>query len=173
MSESFYWITGSWPGRLAIVPRPRGGDWLEDEVRSWARSGIEVVVSLLTSDETTELDLTREAEFCRASGIEFRSFPIPDRGVPASRDETLKLVKELDSHLTTGKCMGIHCRQGIGRSGLVAACLLVSSGVAPDNAFEQISGARGCPVPETMKQREWLEAFAPQLATAVTKRSPR
>ena len=35
MHTELYWIPGPWLGRLAIMPRPRGGDWLEDEIRSW------------------------------------------------------------------------------------------------------------------------------------------
>ena len=169
MREQLDWINVSWPGRLAIVARPRGGDWLEEEARSWARSGVQVIVSLLTSDETTEFDLADEGRFCRSSGIEFVSFPIPDRGVPSSREEMLKLVKKVDGYVMTGKNVGIHCRQGIGRSGLVAACLLVASGVAPETAFRQVSAARGCPVPETTEQREWVESFAPQLTAAFAK----
>jgi hypothetical protein len=32
--------------RLAIMPRPRAGDWLEDEAISWRRQGLDTVVSL-------------------------------------------------------------------------------------------------------------------------------
>ena len=163
MIAGLYWIDGSWPGKLAIVARPRGGDWLEDEVRSWARPGLQVIVSLLTPEETAAFELTSEAELCRSNGVEFVSFPIPDRDVPSSRTDTLRLVKGLEEYLATGKAVGIHCRQGIGRSGLVAACLLVSSSVPPAVAFNRISEARGRPVPETTEQREWVEAFAPQL----------
>ena len=61
-----YLIEGPWPGRLAIVPRPRGGDWLEDEVRAWKEMGFDVVVSLLTRDELDELGLVAEAALSRA-----------------------------------------------------------------------------------------------------------
>ena len=161
-----YLIRGPWAGRLSIVTRPRGGDWLEEEVRSWARSGLNVLVSLLEPEEEAEFGLAREAELCRSSSIEFHSFPIPDRGVPASRDGTLDLVRKLERHLTAGHSVGIHCRQGIGRSGLIAACLLVSAGELPHKAFAGISRVRGCPVPETAEQREWVEAFAPQIGAA-------
>jgi len=169
-TESFYWIQSPWPGRLAIVPRPRGGDWLKEEVDDWVREGLQVVVSLLTPDEAAELELTNEAEMFRSKGLEFYSFPIPDFGVPASRAETLKLVKELDSHLRAGRSVGIHCRQARGRSPLIAACLLVSAGEAPDKAFDQIAEARGFPVPETTEQREWVETFAPELAASTFER---
>ena len=166
VSGSLYLIPGTWTGRLFIVTRPRGGDWLEDEVRSWARAGMSVLVSLLEPAEEAEFGLTKEAELCRASGIEFYSFPILDRGVPASSDETVKLVRELEGRLTAGKSVGIHCRQGIGRSGLIAACLLVSTGELPTTAFARISQVRGHQVPETAEQREWVEAFAPQVDTS-------
>ena len=51
MGADLYPIPGPWRGRLAIVPRPRGGDWLEDQVRGWRALGIGVVVSLLVSQE--------------------------------------------------------------------------------------------------------------------------
>ena len=35
-----YWISGPWAGKLAIAARPRGGDWLEDEIRDWKNGGI-------------------------------------------------------------------------------------------------------------------------------------
>jgi hypothetical protein len=35
MTTELFWIPGPWKGKLAIVPRPRGGDWLDDEVGGW------------------------------------------------------------------------------------------------------------------------------------------
>lgn len=123
MATLAYWIEGPWKGRLAIVPRPRGGDWLKDEVSDWREVGIDRVVSLLTPDEVTELELEAEKELCEAHGIRFVSFPIPDRGVPASQHATADLVRNLDESLEKGKTIALHCRQGIGRSALIAALL--------------------------------------------------
>lgn len=75
-----HWI--EMPGRLAIMARPRAGDWPEMDVAGWKTSGVDLIVSLLECEEVSELALQREAELCRASGIEFVSFPISDRGVP-------------------------------------------------------------------------------------------
>lgn len=160
MRTQEYWIEGSWPGRLAIVPRPRGGDWLEDEVRSWQDIGLEVVVSLLSQDEITELGLGEEERWCQIHGIQFCSFPIPDRGVPASRQAAANLVEKLEKSLEAGKRIAVHCRQGIGRSSLVAALLLVSGGEDPQAALARISQARGCPVPDTLEQDNWIKGFA-------------
>jgi protein-tyrosine phosphatase len=160
MRTKLYWITGPWSGRLAVTPRPRGGDWLEDEIHSWRRSGVGGVVSLLTSDEVGDLDLATEAGLCGADEIKFFSFPIEDRHVPSSKEAFSDLVTKLDGMLSEGKNVAVHCRQGIGRAALVAVCLLIQSGMATEAAIERVSIARGCPVPETDEQRRWITAFA-------------
>ena len=167
MRTTLFWIEGPWTGRLAIAPRPRGGDWLEDEVRAWQQSGLDLVVSLLTPEEVAELDLDKEEGWCQAYGIQFYAFPIPDMGIPGSRKASVALIRQLDHALTEGKSMVVHCRQGIGRSGLLTACLLIASGATPEMAFQRISAVRGCPVPETMEQREWVHALASELLVSV------
>jgi len=164
MKTELYWIEDSWAGRLAIAARPRGGDWLDDETIAWQCAGVAQVVSLLTSDESADLDLTGEAEHCKARGISFLSFPIADRGVPSSRKSTFEFLKSIESALGQGKRIAIHCRQGIGRSALIAAALLVMAGVTPEAAFQRISAARGYPVPETAEQRAWVVEFAREIA---------
>src|SRR5436309_517711 len=72
MRAEIYWVPGPWPGRLGIVPRPRGRDWLADEVRSWRDAGISLVTSLLTPDEVSELGLEDEGPLCQEEGLEFR-----------------------------------------------------------------------------------------------------
>ena len=121
MKAQVYWIEGPWPGRLAIVPRPRGGDWLEDEIQAWQHAGLDRVVSLLTPDEVIDLDLSEEEPWCQAHDIQFMSFPIPDRSAPASLNAALGLVHQLAHALATGQRIAVHCRQGIGRSALLAA----------------------------------------------------
>jgi protein-tyrosine phosphatase len=163
MKVNPYWIRGPWTGRLAILPRPRGGDWLEDEIRSWQRAGIQAVVSLLTPDEAAELSLESEAVLCKAHGITFLSFPIPDRSVPTSREATVELVRSIEKLLTEGKHVGLHCRQGLGRSAVISACQLMASGISTGEAFQRVGAARGCDVPETSEQREWVESLASEL----------
>lgn len=58
----------------------------------------------------------------------------------------------------------VHCRQGIGRSGLVAARLLAKKGTSPGAAIEMVSAARGLAVPETAEQREWIDRYAATLS---------
>jgi protein-tyrosine phosphatase len=167
MQATVYWIEGPWRGKLAILPRPRGGDWLMDEVRAWKEAGIDLVVSLITQEEITELDLAQESALCKSQNIEFKAFSIPDRGLPSSRGAFFTLLGQLGRVLTEGKNVAVHCRQGIGRSALVVASLLICSGEGAKAALERVRTARGCTVPETMEQQKWIEEFERRLPTRI------
>ena len=156
-----YWLNGPWKGKLALAARPRGGDWLKDEVADWKRAGITAVLSLLTAEEQTELELRNEPQEVRGQGLEFSSFPIPDRQVPRSEAGLAGVLDTVAANLSAGKNVLVHCRQGIGRTGLIAACLLIKNGMSPGAAVESVSVARGVTVPETAEQRDWIERYAP------------
>lgn len=160
MLTKLHWLDGAWPGRLAISARPRGGDWLSDEIAGWKRAGLDVVLSLLTPEEEKDLDLRDEGRLVRESGLQFRSFPIPDRQVPDSEARFAQTLETLSATLAAGKNVVVHCRQGFGRSGLVAASLLVNKGMSPGAAVESASAARGVPIPETNEQRDWIDRYA-------------
>ncbi len=159
MIPDLYWIRDAAPAGLAMMPRPRAGEWLRDEMRGLKQAGLDIVLSLLTAPEIRELDLDREAEHCVAAGLQFLSFPIPDRGVPASASELRRLVGALADQLRSGLKLGIHCRAGIGRSGLVAACVLSELGTRTDALFPMLSKARRVSVPDTPEQEAWVRAF--------------
>jgi protein-tyrosine phosphatase len=137
-------VVGSLGRRCAT----RGGAWLDEEVRAWKAAGIDVVVSSLTAEESTEFALGDEASTCNAHGIRFLSYAISDRSVPDSRQEAAQLLSRLAEFLTSGQNVAIHCRQGIGRSGLIAGALLVLGGATFREAVATISRNRGCEVPE-------------------------
>jgi len=162
VTTELYWVQGNWPGRIAIMPRPRGGDWLEDEVHAWQNAGVDIVVSLLEPDEIAHLDLAGEERMARANRIEFLSFPIADRGLPEGRREVEELLSRLASNLRAGKNVTIHCRQGIGRAALIAVAVLIRLGVEVEAAISLVGTARGLSVPETTEQRQWLLDYARQ-----------
>ena len=164
MRTELYWIPNPGSGRLAIGPRPRGGDWLDDEIRAWRDAGVRVVVSLLTPEEVELFCLEGEAAACRTHGVEFLSFPIPDRGVPASRNDFSRLITTLEGRLAEGKGVAIHCRQGIGRAALAAICVLARSGEPPEVVRRRVGAAHGRPVPETPEQQRWSFDFADAFA---------
>ncbi len=164
MLSSIYWIDAPGPGHLAIMARPRTGEWLEDEIAGWRTQAVDVVVSLLEHSEIAELGLRDEQKLCRACGMEFISFAIPDRGIPASLREARSLAQHLADMLRDGKRIAIHCRVGIGRSAVIAACTLVCAGIEPLTALDRIATARGVAVPDTDQQRDWVVRFAETLA---------
>ena len=117
-----------------------------------------------TPEEERDLDLKREAHEARAPGMRFASFPIPDRQVPNSESEVSAALDRIDADLKVGENVVVHCRQGIGRTGLVAACLLVSKGLTLEAAVKTPSAARGSSAPETAEQRCWIDHYAAVLA---------
>jgi protein-tyrosine phosphatase len=161
-----YWIDGPWPGRLAISARPRGGDWLGDEMKRWHTNGVDTVISLLTSSEAEQLELQDEGLFCRRNDMDYISFPVEDRMVPASDAAAIQLIEKLDAALVGGKNIVVHCRQGVGRSGLIAASLLIERGLSVPKALERVSAARGAEVPETPEQLGWIASHASALTDA-------
>jgi len=160
MNPKLYWIDGPWPGKLAISARPRGGDWLEDEISGWRRAGVDAVVSLLTPQENEDLQLGAESDLTQARGLRFVSLPVEDRSVPPSWDQASQAVAKVGEMLRQGRNVAVHCRQGIGRSGMIAAALLIKDGSTPGNALKRISEVRGLPVPETPEQLEWIREFS-------------
>ncbi len=164
MWTNLYWVNGPWPGKLALAARPRGGEWLDDEIENWRRDGIDAVLSFLTHEEEADLDLTAEASTATAHGIMFWSFPILDRQVPDSETGLAQSLSKIDAALWAGRNVVLHCRQGVGRAGMVAACLFVMNGSEPESAVRSLSAARGVQVPETAEQRQWIDQHAGTLS---------
>ena len=157
MPSDLYWIDTGTRRRLAIMARPRSGDWLEDEVAHWQRSGVGIVVSLLEREEVRDLGLEDEPAMCARHGIEFLSFPIPDRGTPDDEHALREFARDLASR---DKAIAIHCRAGIGRSSLVAAAVMIAAGAHAGDALAAIQAARGLPIPDTDAQRDWIMRLA-------------
>lgn len=91
--------------------------------------------------------------------MQLLSFPIADRGVPSNRVEFAKFVESIALRLRSADSVAIHCRAGIGRSGLLAACVLGAFGVAPDSAFTMLGRVREVVVPDTDAQVAWVRDY--------------
>lgn len=150
-----YWITA----QLAIVPKPQGDDQLEDEMRALREAGINVVVSMLEPGEAEDLGLRDEQSAATHAGITFIQFPVPDGNVPADLEAFIELLTRLEDQMATGNRVGVHCRACIGRSAVLAASLLIRSGVPSVQAWLQVATARGLPVPGTPAQLIWVSRF--------------
>lgn len=163
MIPKLYRIEGPWPGTLAIAARPRGDDWLDDEVKGWKASGVDIVASLLTKEEIEALGLKQEEQLSRERGIIYLSYPIPDRDSPQSFTHAVNFIRGLEKELLKGKYIVLHCRQGLGRAATIAAGLLVLGGLEPEAAIKRITAARGTPVPETVEQSNWIARLAQEV----------
>ncbi len=154
---------------LWIMPRPRGGDWLEDELCELLELGADGVLSLLKLHEERELGLEREAEICRSLGLMFSRFSIPDRDLPESMLAFDVLIQGLRAERAEGLSLAIHCRQGIGRSSMAAVAFLAEPGVSLDDLWAQIAAARGRAVPDTEAQRLWIQGYLDWRAHALVR----
>jgi protein-tyrosine phosphatase len=155
MRPSLFTVDLPGPGQLSTMARPRGADWLEDEMKALRAVGVDVLVCALTQPELDELGLAAEPRAAIAAGLHFVFVPIPDRAVPDPAT-VLPSLRDLTRRLREGAHVVTHCRFGIGRASLLAAALIVLGGVEPDTAWSRLEQARGLPVPDTDEQREWV-----------------
>jgi protein-tyrosine phosphatase len=142
---------------LGIMARPRGNEWLEEDILNLKKQGVQILVSLLDRNEIYELGLEKEPELCLQSGIEYVNFAIADRDIPKSDNRFRHFVGQLKEKIAVGSKMVIHCRMGIGRSTIIAGCLLIKSGYETDDIIAHISKIRGLQVPDTDEQIAWLK----------------
>jgi protein-tyrosine phosphatase len=145
-------------GFIAIMAYPGKEQGAASAIASIARDGIRQVVSLLEPAEAQALGLEREAHLVASESMRFVSFPIPDMGLPASVSAFARLARNLYQQIDAGDNTLLHCRGGVGRSGLLAAAVLLHCGMDPRQAFQQVTRMRGLRVPETPEQGAWLQA---------------
>ncbi|MEM8636213.1 MAG: protein-tyrosine phosphatase family protein [Pseudomonadota bacterium] len=143
-------------GVISIMRRP-SSEWLDDDIEKLSAQRVSHIVCLLTGSEVVELGLQGEEEICRSHQICFRSFPVEDRSVPENTTEYISLIHELRLIFEGGGHIAIHCRAGIGRSGLSAAAILVAQGMTCEEAFDRISERRRVSAPDTDEQRRWID----------------
>ena len=72
----------------------------------------------------------------------------------------LKSLPALRPHSERVRTSLFQCRQGIGRSGLVAAASLLMTGMGAREAVDSVGTARGVAVPETSGQLQSLKNLA-------------
>lgn len=159
-----FWILGNPRPPLAILLCPRGGRQLYDEIRELKKGGVDTIVSLLEEEQVEMLGLADEGRLASAMGMEFLYHPLPDHSLPSDEDAFRAFVSELADRLREGERIGIHCLGSIGRATLAAACALVHLGWDPHGALVAIENARGCAVPDTEEQEEWILNYKEKLA---------
>jgi atypical dual specificity phosphatase len=141
--NGFSWIEKP---HLAALARPSSGEEL-----AWLRGqGLDVVLSL------TESPLRRD--WVNEAGLLALHVPMEDME-PPTQDDLDRCVTAI--HKAHEKNMGVavHCGAGMGRTGVVLACYLVSRGQTPQNAITRIRRLRPGSI-ETAEQEQSIFEFA-------------
>ena len=141
-------------GRIGMTfcpgKRQRGaamGDWERDLAADLARIaewGAAAVATLMEQHELERYGVVGIGEAVEALGMEWHHLPIPDVGVPDGLFEARWFYAghRLRAHLLAGRRVLLHCRGGLGRTGTIAARLMVELGTAPDEAVAAVRRAR-------------------------------
>ncbi len=156
-------------------PRPHAHCyWLADgAVLAGRHPGLGGVAWLPAAGVTHVVDLTAAGEPLDrydAAPVRRLHHPITDFGVP-SLDGMAAVQADVDAALAAGGRVYLHCRAGIGRTGTVAACLLVSQGLTADDALALLARkfavtaqhALGAESPEMAEQRAFVQRWARHL----------
>ncbi len=161
LAES-YWVI---PDRLLAGKYP-GGKTPKDAERR--------VTSLLEAGFDAFIDLTEAGELppydiYLPGSVHYVRKPIPDHGVPRANEHMAQIQAEIDAALARGRRVYVHCRAGIGRTGIAVACHLIGRGLSADAALVRLNElwqgnerSRTWPdVPETDLQRDYILAWPP------------
>jgi len=145
-------VDGHGAGQIAVCRQPgQSGDLVGDLqiINDWTPTHV--------------VTMTTEAEFPTglphafgAADFEWLHLPIADFGAPHARDAALfrAALTRLGHELAHDKRIVIHCRGGLGRSGMMALRLLIEQGEPPHSALHRLRLARDGAV-ETKEQYVW------------------
>ena len=116
-------------GVLAGLARPR-----HDDIAALPSHGIAGLVSL------TESPLDRDA--VTRGGLEYLHLPVRDFGAPSMEmvETFIKFVRRI--HAERGGAAAVHCGSGMGRTGTMLACFLVSEGRGAEEAIAEVRRLR-------------------------------
>lgn len=141
-------------------PAAMTGAWRRDlnadlrAIRDWPAGRL---VTLMETHELEQLRVPQLGEKAKAMSLDWAHLPIRDVSIPDREFEERwpSMAGQIEADLAAGVNVVIHCRGGLGRTGLVAGMLLVGMGVTPLEALERVRSVRSGAV-ETSEQERYL-----------------
>lgn len=141
---------------LGIPPGPwkRDMDLDLQVIRDWQAQAL---VTLIEEFEFELLSVPELPERARAFGLRWFHLPIVDVWIPDLffEEEWERAGEELRQILREGGRIVLHCRGGLGRTGMIAARLLVEFGMDPREAIRRVRAARMGAI-QTREQEEYV-----------------
>ena len=144
-------LFGEHEGRLGLTICPGKKDgyrqWdrdLETDLRAIRNWGASTVVTLIEAHEFSLLAIDTLGQEVQRMGMHWLHLPIRDVYVPDHRFEQAWPATNADIHwrIDAGERILIHCRGGLGRTGLLAGLLLVERGCGPRDAINRVRAVR-------------------------------
>ncbi|KAK1791324.1 hypothetical protein P4O66_013338 [Electrophorus voltai] len=138
---------------------------LEKDVAELCEQGVEDVFVFCTRAELVKYRVPCLLECYTQRGLRVHHLPFPDGGTP-ELPQCCRILEELQQSLQNHHRTVIHCYGGLGRSGLIAACLLLhlSISMTPSKAIDIIRDVRGGGAIQTVKQYNFLHEFREKFA---------
>lgn len=134
----------------------------KDMLRLKTEIHADVLVCLVEDFELQNLKINRLPEIAQQLGIKLLRFPLVDATVPENLDTMRYIIKQIQQEFEAGKVVIIHCLAGLGRSGMVAACLLVERGLSGPEAIRHVRKFRKNSL-FLKNQQQFVKKFAKNL----------
>ncbi|XP_041669000.1 cyclin-dependent kinase inhibitor 3 [Cheilinus undulatus] len=133
---------------------------LDRDVEELQNQGVQEVFVFCTRGELNKYRVPTLLEAYRQRDFTVHHWPFPDGDAP-ELEQCCQILEELQVSLETNRRTVIHCYGGLGRSGLIAACLLLqlSGAMTANKAIEILREHRGGGAIQTVKQYNFLHEF--------------
>lgn len=155
MIEAFHLFSVPLPQGTVMLSRlpGRSGD-LENDLAAMVAAGVGTVISLTEQAEMADLGASALPLAAREAGLNWVHFAVPDFGVPTPDQDWRAVTTAVKQAFAVDKAVLVHCRGGLGRSGMAVLRLMVESGEDPDHALARLRRIRPGAV-ETEAQERW------------------